>query len=211
MTLTITIVYYRDSFQITKVYDLPTGAPRWDQKCEGYVYTIKSGQVTFEAGVSTGVLPGQLVRNPVAKKRASLPPCPPEFVDYRRALMAADTGMNAAVSTEASFATLCLLSSVSWLWFAHSLAVSSCTPNAAIILSATAAAATAAVAAAVAATAVLRVDIAGTTRSLTRGRGRDLAPKSRLTGDGRARAAVRTRRGGESKTLSLDGHGSPPL
>jgi N-acyl-D-aspartate/D-glutamate deacylase len=32
------------------------------QKAEGYRFTIKSGQVTFEDGKHTGTLPGGLVR-----------------------------------------------------------------------------------------------------------------------------------------------------
>jgi N-acyl-D-amino-acid deacylase len=44
------------------VYDLPAGGRRLVQKVEGYRYTIKSGQVTFEDGQHTGVLPGGLVR-----------------------------------------------------------------------------------------------------------------------------------------------------
>lgn len=45
------------------VHDLPTGAPRWDQKVTGYEYTILNGAVTFENGVHTGAVPGGLVRN----------------------------------------------------------------------------------------------------------------------------------------------------
>jgi N-acyl-D-aspartate/D-glutamate deacylase len=44
------------------VFDLPTGGKRLVQRVEGYRYTIKSGQVTFENGESTGALPGTLVR-----------------------------------------------------------------------------------------------------------------------------------------------------
>jgi N-acyl-D-amino-acid deacylase len=44
------------------VYDLPAGGRRLVQKVDGYRYTIKSGQVTFEDGQHTGVLPGGLVR-----------------------------------------------------------------------------------------------------------------------------------------------------
>lgn len=43
-------------------YDLPTGARRLIQKAEGYRYTVKAGQVTFEDGESTGEFPGHLVR-----------------------------------------------------------------------------------------------------------------------------------------------------
>ncbi len=44
------------------VYDLPTGGRRLVQRVEGYRYTVKSGQVTFEDGEFTGALPGSLVR-----------------------------------------------------------------------------------------------------------------------------------------------------
>ncbi len=43
-------------------YDLPAGGKRLLQRADGYSYTIKSGQVTFEDGVHTGALPGRLVR-----------------------------------------------------------------------------------------------------------------------------------------------------
>ena len=32
------------------VYDMPTGAPRWDQQVVGYKATIQSGVVTFRNG-----------------------------------------------------------------------------------------------------------------------------------------------------------------
>jgi N-acyl-D-amino-acid deacylase len=44
------------------IYDLPAGGRRLVQRADGYRYTIKSGQVTFEDGQSTGALPGSLVR-----------------------------------------------------------------------------------------------------------------------------------------------------
>jgi N-acyl-D-amino-acid deacylase len=44
------------------VADLPAGGRRLVQRPEGYRYTIKSGQVTFEDGQHTGALPGGLVR-----------------------------------------------------------------------------------------------------------------------------------------------------
>ena len=44
------------------VHDLPTGGKRLVQRVEGYRYTVKSGQVTFENGEFTGALPGTLVR-----------------------------------------------------------------------------------------------------------------------------------------------------
>jgi N-acyl-D-aspartate/D-glutamate deacylase len=49
-------------FRPEAVNDLPAGGKRLVQRAEGYRYTIKSGQVTFEDGVSTGALPGGLVR-----------------------------------------------------------------------------------------------------------------------------------------------------
>ena len=44
------------------VTDLPAGGRRFLQAATGYRYTIKRGSVTFEDGVSTGVLPGRLLR-----------------------------------------------------------------------------------------------------------------------------------------------------
>ena len=44
------------------VYDLPTGARRLMQHADGYVATIKTGQVIYRDGVATGALPGKLVR-----------------------------------------------------------------------------------------------------------------------------------------------------
>jgi N-acyl-D-aspartate/D-glutamate deacylase len=49
-------------FRPEAVNDLPAGGKRLVQRAEGYRYTIKSGQVTFEDGKSTGALPGRLVR-----------------------------------------------------------------------------------------------------------------------------------------------------
>ena len=45
--------------------DLPTAASRWLQTADGYRMTLVAGQVTFENGVSTGSLPGRLVRSPL--------------------------------------------------------------------------------------------------------------------------------------------------
>lgn len=42
--------------------DLPTGAPRLLQSCDGYVATLVAGQVTFRNGVDTGARPGGLLR-----------------------------------------------------------------------------------------------------------------------------------------------------
>jgi N-acyl-D-aspartate/D-glutamate deacylase len=44
------------------VYDLPAGGRRLLQRATGYEYTIKSGQVIFEKGEATGVMPGKLIR-----------------------------------------------------------------------------------------------------------------------------------------------------
>ncbi|HWE99740.1 MAG TPA: amidohydrolase family protein [Caulobacteraceae bacterium] len=44
------------------IFDLPAGGKRLVQRVEGYRYTVKSGEVTFEDGVHTGALPGKLVR-----------------------------------------------------------------------------------------------------------------------------------------------------
>ena len=45
-----------------KVADLPGGASRFVQTADGYMATIKSGEVTFEDGKHTGALPGALLR-----------------------------------------------------------------------------------------------------------------------------------------------------
>ncbi len=45
-------------------FDLPAGGKRLLQKADGYVLTIKRGEVTFADGVMTGALPGELVRGP---------------------------------------------------------------------------------------------------------------------------------------------------
>jgi N-acyl-D-amino-acid deacylase len=44
------------------IADLPAGGRRLVQRADGYRYTLKSGQVTFEDGEHTGALPGGLVR-----------------------------------------------------------------------------------------------------------------------------------------------------
>jgi N-acyl-D-aspartate/D-glutamate deacylase len=44
------------------VYDLPTGARRLMQDAEGYVATVKSGQVIYRDGKPAGPLPGRLIR-----------------------------------------------------------------------------------------------------------------------------------------------------
>jgi len=49
-------------FRPEAINDLPAGGKRLVQRADGYRYTIKSGQVTFEDGKHTGALPGGLVR-----------------------------------------------------------------------------------------------------------------------------------------------------
>jgi N-acyl-D-aspartate/D-glutamate deacylase len=44
------------------VHDLPAGGARLDQKTEGFLHTIVSGEVTYERGEPTDALPGRLVR-----------------------------------------------------------------------------------------------------------------------------------------------------
>ena len=44
------------------VHDLPAGGKRLVQRVDGYRYTVKSGEVTFDNGAFTGALPGSLVR-----------------------------------------------------------------------------------------------------------------------------------------------------
>jgi N-acyl-D-aspartate/D-glutamate deacylase len=44
------------------VSDLPGGASRLIQRADGYAFTVKRGQVTFESGEDTGVRPGRLLR-----------------------------------------------------------------------------------------------------------------------------------------------------
>lgn len=45
-------------------FDLPAGGKRLLQKADGYDYTIKSGQVTFQGGNVTAARPGGLIRGP---------------------------------------------------------------------------------------------------------------------------------------------------
>jgi N-acyl-D-aspartate/D-glutamate deacylase len=49
-------------FRPEAINDLPAGGKRLVQRAEGYRYTVKSGQVTFDNGQHTGALPGGLVR-----------------------------------------------------------------------------------------------------------------------------------------------------
>jgi N-acyl-D-aspartate/D-glutamate deacylase len=44
------------------VHDLPAGGARLQQKADGYLATIVSGQVTYENGEATEALPGRLIR-----------------------------------------------------------------------------------------------------------------------------------------------------
>jgi len=55
------------------VYDLPTGARRLMQDADGYVATLKSGQVIYREGQATGALPGRLIRGrqPTPRPEAS--------------------------------------------------------------------------------------------------------------------------------------------
>jgi N-acyl-D-amino-acid deacylase len=46
------------------VWDLPGAGKRLIQAIDGYRYTIKSGEVTYDEGKPTGALPGKLVRGP---------------------------------------------------------------------------------------------------------------------------------------------------
>lgn len=49
------------------VHDLPTGGRRLVQRADGYSATIVSGQITHREGISTGSLPGRLVRGSQAE------------------------------------------------------------------------------------------------------------------------------------------------
>lgn len=51
-------------------FDLPAGGKRLLQKADGYVATIKSGEVTFRDGAYLGVHPGKLIRGPQAAPAA---------------------------------------------------------------------------------------------------------------------------------------------
>jgi len=54
-------------------FDLPTGARRLMQDADGYVATLKSGQVIYREGQATGALPGRLIRGrqPTPRPQAS--------------------------------------------------------------------------------------------------------------------------------------------
>ncbi len=51
-------------------FDLPAGGKRLLQKADGYVATIKSGEVTFRNGVMQGPTPGKVIRGPQTVGRA---------------------------------------------------------------------------------------------------------------------------------------------
>jgi N-acyl-D-aspartate/D-glutamate deacylase len=44
------------------VHDLPAGGARLEQRADGYLATIVSGQITYENGEATDALPGRLIR-----------------------------------------------------------------------------------------------------------------------------------------------------
>ena len=43
-------------------YDLPAGGRRIVQRANGYIATIKNGEVTYRDGEHTGAMPGRLIR-----------------------------------------------------------------------------------------------------------------------------------------------------
>ncbi len=51
-------------------FDLPAGGKRLLQRADGYVATIKSGQVTFRDGVMQGATPGIVIRGPQTAEMA---------------------------------------------------------------------------------------------------------------------------------------------
>jgi N-acyl-D-aspartate/D-glutamate deacylase len=51
-------------------FDLPANGKRLLQKADGYVATIKSGQITFRGGVMQGPTPGIVLRGPQASQLA---------------------------------------------------------------------------------------------------------------------------------------------
>ncbi len=51
-------------------FDLPAGGKRLLQKADGYVCTIKSGEVTFRDGVMQGPTPGGVIRGPQTQQLA---------------------------------------------------------------------------------------------------------------------------------------------
>ncbi|WP_310498858.1 D-aminoacylase [Sandarakinorhabdus sp.] len=53
-------------------FDLPAGGKRLLQRADGYMMTLKNGQVTFRDGVMTGALPGTLIRGPQANPAVAM-------------------------------------------------------------------------------------------------------------------------------------------
>ena len=51
------------------VDDLPAGGRRFLQDAEGIEFTIKAGEIIYENGISTGALPGKLLRGIQADPR----------------------------------------------------------------------------------------------------------------------------------------------
>jgi N-acyl-D-amino-acid deacylase len=51
-------------------FDLPAGGKRLLQKADGYVATIKSGEITFREGICQGAYPGGLIRGPQTQQLA---------------------------------------------------------------------------------------------------------------------------------------------
>jgi N-acyl-D-amino-acid deacylase len=43
-------------------FDLPANGRRFVQHVDGYLYTIVSGEITYERGEPTGAMPGKIVR-----------------------------------------------------------------------------------------------------------------------------------------------------
>jgi N-acyl-D-aspartate/D-glutamate deacylase len=54
-----------------EVRDLPGGAPRLQQLAQGIEYTVVNGQVLMEHGEHAGAYPGRVLRNPLARARAT--------------------------------------------------------------------------------------------------------------------------------------------
>jgi N-acyl-D-amino-acid deacylase len=49
------------------VHDLPSGAPRLEQKAVGFVASVVAGEIVLKDGQHTGALPGRLVRGPLSQ------------------------------------------------------------------------------------------------------------------------------------------------
>ena len=52
------------------VRDLPASGRRLVQRADGYRATVQTGVLTYEDGVATGALPGQLIRGPQPDPRS---------------------------------------------------------------------------------------------------------------------------------------------